>query len=124
MQTDGFGSGGAEPELRIDVAPDLEGRLVLNLHGVLDLHEVGELRPVLSEALALQGPELGPDVVVDLTELTFIGSSGMVALVQAHQDLDKQGRRLILRGASGRIRKAFEITHLDRVFVFEEGPDT
>lgn len=103
-------------ELEIDVEPDLEGRVVLHLRGVLDLPEVGDLRPVLTEACALDGP----DLVVDLRELSFISSSGMGALVRAHKDLDQRGRHLVIRGAPPRIRRAFAITHLDRVLQMED----
>lgn len=105
---------GDEPQ--IEVEPDLEGRVVVIVHGSLDLPEVGPLRAVLTEICAGDAPA----VVVDLTHVTFLGSSGLGVLVQARQDLDQMGRRLIVRGASPPIRRTFEITKLDHVFEVEE----
>jgi anti-anti-sigma factor len=101
---------------QIEVEPDLEGRVVVIVHGSLDLPEVGPLRAILTEICAGDAP----GVVVDLTDVTFIGSSGLGILIQAKQDLDQLNRALVVRGAAPQIRQAFEITHLDQVLEFEE----
>lgn len=111
-----LGNGEAERASHIDVEPDLLGRVVLVVHGSVDLPEAGELRALLTEACNGDAP----GVVVDLTDVHFIGSSGLGVLVQAHQQLESAGRSLHIRGASPSIRKAFEITQLDRVLMFEE----
>jgi anti-sigma B factor antagonist len=107
-----------EDEPQIEVEPDLAGRVVVIVHGSLDLHEVGRFRAVMTEICAGDAPA----VVIDLTDVTFIGSSGLGVIVQARQDLDGLGRRLIVRGASAPIRKTFEITQLDHVLEMEDGP--
>ena len=104
------------PVPHIDVEPDLLGRVVLRVHGAVDLPEAGELRAMLTEACQSDCP----GVVVDLTDVHFMGSSGYGVLVQMHQELDAGGRSLHIRGASPAIRKGFEITQLDRVLDFEE----
>lgn len=96
--------------LQIDVEPDLLGRIVVRVHGALDLPEVGELRAVLENVVSVEGA----DVVLDLTEVGFLGSSGMGIIAGLHQDLAATDRRLSLRGASPMICKAFAITGLDR----------
>jgi anti-anti-sigma factor len=101
---------------QIEVEPDLEGRVVVIVHGSLDLPEVGPLRAILTEICAGDAP----GVVVDLTDVTFIGSSGLGILIQAKQDLDQLSRALVVRGAAPQIRQAFEITHLDQVLEFED----
>lgn len=99
------------PVSYIDVEPDLQGRLVLRVHGAVDLPETGELRALLNEALSLDYRA----VVVDLTEVHFMGSSALGVLVEAHQRLDGVGRSLHIRGAAPAILRAFEITQLDKV---------
>lgn len=101
---------------QIEVEPDLEGRVVVIVHGALDLPEVGPLRAVLGEICAAGSPS----VVIDLTNVSFIGSSGIGAILQARQQLDGLGRSLVLRGAAPTIRRAFQITHLDGILDFEE----
>ena len=105
-----------EDEPQIEVEPDLEGRVVLIVHGSLDLPEVGPLRAALQDICSGDCPA----VVVDLSDVTFIGSSGLGVLVQAKQELDKPERSLVLRGVGSRIRRTFAVTHLDQVFDFED----
>ena len=104
-----------EEEPQIEVEPDLEGRVVVIVHGSLDLPEVGPLRAALQEICAGDCPA----VVIDLSDVTFIGSSGLGVLVQAKQELDKLERSLVLRGVGPRIRRTFQVTHLDQVFDME-----
>ena len=104
-----------EQELPIEVVPDLEGRVVLVVHGALDLPEVGELRALINEAASTDPP----GVVVDLTDVHFVGSSGLGVLLEAHHQLAERGSALVVRGASTNIRRAFSITKLDEVLQLE-----
>jgi anti-sigma B factor antagonist len=106
----------SEQELQIEVEPDLEGRIVVVVRGALDLVEAADLRTVLTRVCGGDCPH----VVLDLTNVTFVGSSALGVIVQARNDLAEQDRTLLLRGTSGAIRRAFELTHLDRVIDFEE----
>lgn len=104
------------PVSYIGVKSDLLGRIVLVVHGAIDLTEAGELRAHLVEASHTDCP----GVVVDLTDVHFMSSSGFGIIAQAHQELDGAGRSLHIRGASPTIRRAFGITQLDRILVLEE----
>lgn len=101
---------------QIEVEPDLQGRVVVIVHGSLDLPEVGPLRAALAEVCHGDYPA----VVIDLSDVTFLGSSGIGALLQAKADLDSVGRSLVLRGAAPQIRRALEITHVDQVLELED----
>ncbi|MGV3759879.1 MAG: STAS domain-containing protein [Actinomycetota bacterium] len=105
--------------VQIDVEPDLSGRVVVRVTGPLDLPEVGDLRAVFANVTSIDGP----DVVLDLSAVSFLGSSGMGTIAQLHQELDDAGRHLSLRGASPTIRKAFSITGLDRMLDLEAEPE-
>jgi len=104
-----------ERPVQIDVEPDLEGRIVVRVHGPLDLPEVGDLRAVFANLTTIEGP----DVVLDLTAVSFLGSSGMGTIAGLHQELADRGRHLLLRGTSPMIRKALSITGLDRMLDLE-----
>ncbi|MET0728296.1 MAG: STAS domain-containing protein [Acidimicrobiales bacterium] len=104
-----------ESDLEIEVEPDLDGRVVVRVRGPLDLPEAGELRTVFADLCAQECP----DVVLDLSEVSFIGSSGLGCITAFRHDLVQQDKTLLLRGASRAIRRAFEITHLDRLLEFE-----
>ncbi|ANZ34799.1 hypothetical protein BBK82_00615 [Lentzea guizhouensis] len=64
------------------------------LAGEVDLNTSGLLRSEL--ALACAFGNASGDVVVDFTDLTFIGSSGLHVLIEAAVDLGE--RRLVLLG--------------------------
>jgi anti-sigma B factor antagonist len=83
----------------------LDGVRGLRLAGELDLQSA----PKLTEALAnMQGD--GP-ATLDLSELTFMDSSGLHAIV-AFARADNGRGRLILEGASATMLQMFEITNL------------
>jgi anti-sigma B factor antagonist len=105
-----------DPQIDIEVEPDLEGRVVVVVRGALDLLEAAELRTILNRVCVSDCP----DVVLDLSDVTFVGSSGLGVMIEAQQMLQRNRRRLVLRGTAPAIRRAFEITHLDRLVTFEE----
>lgn len=109
-----------DPKIEVVVEPDLRGRIVMVVRGVLDLTEVPDFREVFSKVLATDCP----DVVVDLSDVSFVGSSGLGLLLQAHSDLQAEGRTMVVTGTQASIRRAFEITHLDYLLEPDEGTPT
>lgn len=101
--------------VQLDVEPDLVGRIVVRVRGPLALPEVGELRTVFANLTSIEGP----DVILDLTEVTFLGSSGMGTIAGLHEELAAAGRHLTVRGAAPMIRKALAVTGLDRMLDVE-----
>ena len=97
--------------LPITVVPMSEDIVTVLVRGEIDLTESGELRAVLGDACA--GPH--QTVVVDLSLVTFMGSSGMGVLAQQSHDLEADGRHLQLSGCPTKLRRAFEVTGLDQV---------
>jgi anti-sigma B factor antagonist len=93
--------------LRIEVL-SAPGATVVLLVGELDLVYADDVRD------ALIGAD-GPEVVVDLSGLEFIDSSGLSALITARRRVMAGGNRLVLRGAQGAARRVFELTGLDDV---------
>ncbi|WP_227269948.1 STAS domain-containing protein [Roseobacter weihaiensis] len=58
----------------------------------------------------------GPDVVVlDLSRVEFIDSSGLGAIVAAVKHMGK-GRKLALAGLTPTVARVFELTRMDAVF--------
>jgi len=98
---------GADP-LEIDVERHGERTFVVTLAGECDLGTSPELARAL-ESISGNGPRV---VVVDLSALEFIDSSGINVLVGAARALAGAGGSLTLAGASGRVRRVFEIAHV------------
>lgn len=53
---------------------------------------------------------------LDLTELKFVDSCGLAALVRLHNQADAAGVRVSVRGASDRVSRLFRITGLGELF--------
>lgn len=79
---------------------------VLNAAGVIDAHTAEDLSGRLDE-LGVDG-----NVHLDLSAVEFIDSSGLRALVNAHQALDGAGHQLRLSGISAAVDRLLEITGL------------
>ena len=82
------------------------------MHGRITVENSGEMRRALRDALRAKPAT----VSVDLSDVSYIDTSGLATLVEAVRTARKQGTRLILGGLHDQPRYLFEITHLDRFF--------
>lgn len=92
---------------------DRDGWQVLILAGEVDVATAPRLRDRLVQ-LVTQGP---PQVVVDLTGITFIDSMGLGALVSGLKRARAHDGDLRLAGPSEHVAKVLSITRLDQAFV-------
>lgn len=67
------------------------------------------------EAVRQGTAEAPPEVVLDLTQVTFIDSSGLGAIVATMKHLAPE-RRLLLAGLTPAVEKVFRLTRMDSVF--------
>ncbi|MFG1777824.1 STAS domain-containing protein [Micromonospora sp. NPDC049048] len=84
---------------------------VVEVVGEVDMSTTPQLRDRLHE-VAQGGARV---VVVDLTGVGFLDSSGVGALVVAYKDLRERGGWLGLAGVSRPVRSVLSITSVDRV---------
>jgi anti-sigma B factor antagonist len=107
----------------VRVPPDFDlaeqrvgGRFVIAPRGEIDLATVGVLDAAVARAIASEAGDLW----IDLSDVEFIDSSGLTAIVRAHKGLD-DGRRLAVICPHGPARRAFEISGLhDHVALFAD----
>ena len=101
----------AEEDVVFSVEVDLSGPgPLVRVRGDLDL----ESAPALTDRLkALVGQHL---LVVDLTGVEFLDSTGLGVLVGAHTDSAACGGGLALVGLHPRVQKVLRITKLNKVF--------
>ncbi len=83
-------------------------RVVVWLHGDQDILTVDIVRDILAAELSASDD----DVVVDLGEVTFIGSATLGAFVAARAAMRKRGRELTLRAPQRRTRRLLEVCGL------------
>jgi anti-sigma B factor antagonist len=92
---------------------------VLPLEGEIDLHISPRVERSLRSMIA-RHPE---HVVVDLSGVTFIDSSGLAVLINAMQDVKKYGGKLILSGITQNVRSILEMARLDQFFLIDPRDD-
>jgi anti-sigma B factor antagonist len=101
-----------DPTIRYEPA-DPDGLVVAALTGELDLDRSDDVRDSLAAASATPGCRY---LRVDVSDLGFIDSYGLGALVSARNSAAAQGVTLTLAEPSPPVRKAIEVTGLGHVF--------
>ena len=88
-------------------------KLTVTLKGKLD----SETAPGLSAELA---SSLGgiTELVIDMTELSYVSSAGLRALLSAQQQMNRQGK-MVIRGARESILDVFRITGFSELLTVE-----
>lgn len=103
-----------EEVLSVVVVATADGPAV-TVSGELDPHTAAQLQEALNEVLAAGGVTR---VVLDLSGIRFIDSSGLRVLLAANESLMRAGGQLTLRAPSAAVMRLLEITDLvDRLDV-------
>jgi anti-sigma B factor antagonist len=85
---------------------------VFPLEGEIDLH----VSPAISASLQTMVKKKPKTLVVDLSRVSYIDSSGIAALIEAMQNVQEYGGKFALAGLQETVRPIFEIARLDQVF--------
>jgi anti-anti-sigma factor len=83
--------------------------VTVELSGEIDMAVSGDVLDAITAELGRAGTVT---VLVDLSAVTFLGSAGLQALVEARRLADAGRRRLVVTGAKGLPRQVLEITRL------------
>lgn len=94
------------------------GRAIVFAHGEIDLASGQLFREALCKAQ--QG---APEVIVDLSHVVFMDSTGINALIGAHQRVPDQGSLRVV-GTSPSVRRVFEITGIAALLLAERQPSS
>jgi anti-anti-sigma factor len=89
---------------------------VLTLNGELDPGTAPTLRTHLTD---LAADDAVSSVVVDLSQITFLDSSGIRALVTGGEALRARSAELILRAPAPNVRRVLEVTGLSQLVTLE-----
>ena len=85
---------------------------VLPLEGEIDLHVSPRIAASLNALLKEQPQKL----IVDLSKVSYIDSSGLAVLIEAMQNVERYNGRFALAGLQENVKPIFEIARLDQVF--------
>jgi anti-sigma B factor antagonist len=94
-----------QSHFRVEVRSE-DHRTVISVSGELDLAS----SPALEEELERVAKSDATVIVVDLSELEFMDSTGLSVLVRAHQRAEENGRRLGLVNGSQQVQRLLTLT--------------
>lgn len=92
---------------------------LVEVGGEIDLHSAPQLRAELLKAVEAAAPK----VVIDLSDVTFIDSTGIGVLVGALKRAREKGGSLNFCGIQTRVKRVFEITGLMRALPLFDSRD-
>jgi anti-sigma B factor antagonist len=85
---------------------------VLPLEGEIDLH----VSPGIAESFRMMTEKKPKRLVVDLSRVTYVDSSGLAVLIEGMQNVEEYGGKFVLAGLQETVRSIFELARLDQVF--------
>jgi anti-sigma B factor antagonist len=99
-----------EPLQIEDVTPS-PGQRILRLDGPVLLSNFFQFQTTVRA-------DTSRDLILDLTQVPYIDSAGIGALVGAFVTRQKDGRRLALAGVTERVRNTMQVTRVEQFFKF------
>jgi anti-sigma B factor antagonist len=105
-------------DFAVDVDPNVQGGILVQVTGELDLATSGELEAALEQA------DLSGRVVIDLTECEFLDSSGLRVLLAGATRSEAEGGRVVLVAPDPGIRRVLELTGVESKLAVHETRDS
>tara|TARA_B110000438_G_scaffold219416_1_gene212374 strand:+ start:194 stop:535 length:342 start_codon:yes stop_codon:yes gene_type:complete len=97
---------------------------IVYISGEIDLSISGEMKDIILEQINLNQKEhsfnLSKSVYANLSEVTYIDSSGIAGLIQSHQQAAKKGVNFYLFKVSISVLKVIKLARLDKIFKIKE----
>jgi anti-sigma B factor antagonist len=93
--------------------------LLIKLLGEVDMRSSPELR----NAITSEWEQPCPRLIIDLSSVSYVDSSGVGTLVEAKRHVERTDGRLILVNLQPRVRSVFEISHLVQFFTICQSVD-
>jgi anti-anti-sigma factor len=95
--------------MRISTSGAEHGIVLIEVVGELDAHTARELDKTLNDLLAQSHSRM----VLDASQLGFISSAGLRAIVFAHREACQRGGQVRVCGLNAHARRIFEMAGLD-----------
>ena len=87
------------------------GVVIFALSGAIDLHYAATLRSLFQSKLN----ERCPALIVDLSAVDFIDSTGLATLIEYHRDAAAHGGVFSLAGINANLKAVFDVVQFDKV---------
>ncbi len=89
---------------------------VIKLDGEVDIYTSPKMKEVLIDSLK----EKNIDILIDCSNLEYVDSTGLGVLISVLKRVRESENKIIITNLKPNIRKLFDITGLDKVFLIEE----
>lgn len=90
--------------------------IIVRIQGDLDINTCDEFRDDLLEEYK-KNPK---DIRIDATDLSFIDSTGLGALIKVYNELRGNNHKIYIDNIKKHVNKVFTITEMDKIFVIKE----
>lgn len=98
---------------------EIDDHLLVTLQGDVDLEHSTAVRKLL-----LNAASKGRDLLIDLSDVTYLDSSGIASMIEAMHMARKNGAAFRLFSANEQVRRVFELARLDKVFQISPNLET
>ena len=88
------------------------GLTVCHVDGEIDINSSPEIKKVFDKLISQKAPK----IVINLSRVTYVDSSGLATLVEILKNMRSYGGRMRLVNLSSKIKSLFEITKLEKLF--------
>lgn len=97
------------------VREKIDAGFLLRLKGDVDMNSSPDVRSAIAEVFSQNAPGMKA-LLIDLSQVRYMDSSGIATLVEAMQNCMKKGSKLRLFELSPPVRDVFELARLSSVF--------
>ncbi len=86
-----------------------DGYKILRVKGPLNIHTIFDFQTALRS-------ETSPTLIIDFSDVPFIDSTGLGAMVGAHLAAQKANRKLVFAAMNPQVRALLDMTHVAQFF--------
>lgn len=94
-----------------------EGKWVFKPEGDLDIYTSSQFK----EEVLLKLDEKETDIIIDGEKLEYVDSTGLGSLISVLKTMKENDKKIYIENVKPNIRKIFDITNLDELFIFRGG---
>lgn len=89
-----------------------DGLTVCHVNGEIDINSSPGIKKAFDNLISKKTPK----IVINLSQVTYVDSSGLATLVEILKNMKSYGGRMRLTNLSSKIKSLFEITKLEKLF--------
>ena len=95
------------------------GLMICRVDGDIDINCSPDLKKIFDKLISQKTPK----IVIELSKVTYVDSSGLATLVGILKNMRSYGGKMRLAGMSPKVKSLFEITKLDKLFEIMESEE-